>query len=73
MIAIKIRIGTGSGCAHDRIEPAEELILKGNIDYLVFECLSEKSMADSMAEKLKDGSKGYNSMLEERRSFLCML
>lgn len=66
MIPINIRIGTGSGCAHDRIEPAEELILKGNIDYLVFECLSEKSMADSMAEKLKDSTKGYNCMLEER-------
>lgn len=66
MIFIKIRLGTGSGCACDRIEPAEELILKGDIDYLVFECLSEKSMAESMEEKLLDHSKGYNSMLEER-------
>lgn len=48
------------------MEPAEDLILKGNIDYLVFECLSEKTMAESMAEKLKDPTKGYNSMLEER-------
>lgn len=66
MRVIKVRLATASGCACDRLEPAEDLILHGNIDYLVFECLSEKSMAESMLEKLQDETKGYNCMLEER-------
>ncbi len=66
MIYIKIRLGTGAGCSCDRIEPAQELILKGDINYLIFECLSEKSMAESMKEKMLDPQKGYSSMLEER-------
>ena len=37
----KIRIGCGAGCSYDRVEPAVELVLKGNLDYLVFECLAE--------------------------------
>ena len=35
-----IRIGSGAGYSGDRIEPALELAEKGDIDYLVFECLA---------------------------------
>ena len=35
-----IRIGSGAGYSGDRIEPAVELAEKGNIQYLVFECLA---------------------------------
>ena len=64
-----IRIGVGSGgCSYERMEPAVELAEKGNIDYLVFECLSERTMADAQSEKMADPSKGYNSMLHERMS-----
>ena len=35
-----IRIGAGAGYSGDRIEPAVELVEKGEIDYLVFECLA---------------------------------
>ncbi len=35
----KIRIGAGAGCCKDRIEPVEELLAKGRLDYLVFETL----------------------------------
>ena len=34
----KIRIGSGAGYAGDRIEPAVELMEKGNLDYIIFEC-----------------------------------
>jgi hypothetical protein len=34
-----IRLGVGAGYAGDRIEPAVELAEKGEIHYLVFECL----------------------------------
>ena len=33
----KIRIGSGAGYAGDRIEPAVELMEKGNLDYIIFE------------------------------------
>ena len=36
----KIRIGSGAGYAGDRIEPAVELMEKGNLDYIIFECLA---------------------------------
>lgn len=63
----KIRIGCGSGgCTYERLEPAIELLEKGNLDYLVFECLAERTLARLQREKLKNPSKGYNPMLEVR-------
>lgn len=38
----KIRIGSGAGYAGDRIEPAVELMEKGNLDYIIFECLADR-------------------------------
>jgi hypothetical protein len=65
----KIRIGCGSGgCAYERIEPAIELVCKGNIDYLVFECLSERTITDAQKDRIADPAKGYNPMLQERMS-----
>lgn len=63
----KIRIGCGSGgCAFERLEPAIELVEKGNIDYLIFECLSERTIAEAQRQKNSNPEKGYNPMLEER-------
>ena len=62
-----IRIGCGSGgCAFERIEPAVELLEKGRLDYLIFECLAERTIANAQKEKQRDPSKGYNPMLEVR-------
>ena len=36
-----IRIGSGAGYAGDRLEPSLELIEKGNLDYISYECLAE--------------------------------
>lgn len=62
----KIRIGSGAGYAGDRLEPALELIEKGNIDYICFECLAERTIAIAQKAKLVDPSKGYNGLLEHR-------
>ena len=63
----KIRIGCGAGgCTYERMEPALELLHKGNLDYIVFECLAERTIANAQKEKLHVPSKGYNPMLEER-------
>lgn len=61
-----IRIGAGAGTALDIIEPAVELIEKGNLDYICFECLAERTLAWANLEKLENPEKGYNSMLEDR-------
>lgn len=41
----KIRIGSGAGFAGDRIEPAVEIMEKGKVDYIIFECLAERTIA----------------------------
>ncbi len=61
-----IRIGSGAGYAGDRLEPALELIEKGNLDYISFECLAERTIAIGTEAKLKDPTKGYNGLLEHR-------
>ncbi len=61
-----IRIGSGAGYAGDRLEPALELIEKGNIQYISFECLAERTIAIGQQAKLKDPTKGYNGLLVHR-------
>jgi hypothetical protein len=61
-----IRIGAGAGYAGDRIEPAVELAEKGHLDYLVFECLAERTIALAQQRKREDPSLGYDPLLAER-------
>ena len=49
----KIRIGSGAGYAGDRIEPAVELMEKGNLDYIIFECLAELPLRSDSRTKRK--------------------
>ncbi len=62
----KIRIGSGAGYAGDRIEPAVELMEKGDLDYIMFECLAERTIAIGQQDKMKNPKKGYNQLLEAR-------
>ncbi|MDR2092603.1 MAG: DUF1446 domain-containing protein [Azoarcus sp.] len=61
-----IRIGAGAGYSGDRIEPALELAEKGDIQYLVFECLAERTIALAQQARRKDPEKGYDPLLAER-------
>jgi Acyclic terpene utilisation family protein AtuA len=61
-----IRIGSGAGYSGDRIEPAVELAEKGAIDYLVFECLGERTVALAQQARMKNPDSGYDPLLEER-------
>ncbi|MEA2942188.1 MAG: hypothetical protein QOD09_2717 [Bradyrhizobium sp.] len=61
-----IRIGSGAGYSGDRIEPAVELAEKGGIDYLVFECLGERTVALAQQARMKNPDSGYDPLLEER-------
>jgi hypothetical protein len=61
-----VRIGAGAGYAGDRWEPAVELIERGGIDYIVFECLAERTIARETLARRKDPYAGYNPRLEAR-------
>lgn len=61
-----LRIGCGASYAGDRIEPAVDLAARGNLDYLVYETLAERTIAAAQLERLKDPGAGYNELMEER-------
>ncbi len=61
-----IRIGAGAGYSGDRIEPAIELAEKGDLDYLVFECLAERTIALAQQARMSDPRGGYDPLLGER-------
>ncbi|HEX4328624.1 MAG TPA: acyclic terpene utilization AtuA family protein [Burkholderiales bacterium] len=62
----KVRIGAGAGTSDDRMTPALELAERGQIDYLVFECLAERTVARENQSRSKDANKGYSPSLHER-------
>nr|WP_314490965.1 acyclic terpene utilization AtuA family protein [uncultured Pseudomonas sp.] len=61
-----IRIGAGAGYSGDRIEPAIELAQQGELDYLVFECLAERTIALAQQARLLDPDAGFDPLLAER-------
>ena len=61
-----LRIGAGAGYSGDRIAPALELAEKGQLDYLVFECLAERTIALAQLERSKDAATGFDPMLVAR-------
>jgi len=61
-----IRLGSGAGYSGDRIEPAVELAEHGDIDYLVFECLAERTIALAQQAKQNDPGSGFDPLLEAR-------
>ncbi|MGJ5206183.1 acyclic terpene utilization AtuA family protein [Bradyrhizobium sp. HKCCYLR20261] len=61
-----IRIGAGAGYSGDRIEPAVELAENGGLNYLVFECLAERTIALAQQARMKDPSVGYDPLLAAR-------
>ncbi|WP_226477217.1 acyclic terpene utilization AtuA family protein [Pseudomonas sp. MWU16-30323] len=61
-----LRIGSGAGYSGDRIEPAVELAEQGDLDYLVFECLAERTIALAQQARISDPQGGYDPLLSER-------
>ena len=62
----KVRVGSGAGYSGDRIDPAVELARFGDLDYLVFECLAERTIALAQQNKQIGASDGYDPLLVER-------
>src|SRR5215470_19680844 len=62
----RLRIGAGAGTSDDRMVPALELAERGGIDYLVFECLAERTIARENLSRKKNPEQGYSPSLHER-------
>ncbi|WP_241301582.1 acyclic terpene utilization AtuA family protein [Burkholderia cenocepacia] len=62
----RVRIGGGAGYSGDRIEPAVELAEHGQLDYLVFECLAERTIAIAQQARRNDPALGYDPLLDAR-------
>lgn len=61
-----LRIGAGAGFSGDRIDPAVELVERGDLDVLVFECLAERTIALAQQAKVDRADGGYDPLLEAR-------
>ena len=61
-----LRNGCGAGYSGDRIEPAIELVERGELDVVVFECLAERTIAIAQQARAADPSAGYDPRLDER-------
>ncbi len=62
-----IRVGAGAGTSDDRMVPALELAERGDIDYLVFECLAERTVS----RKIWRAAKTRNSAIRRRCTRAC--
>jgi len=60
------RIGAGAGYAGDRIDPAQALAERGELDALVFECLAERTIALAQLRRAQDPRAGYDPLLAAR-------
>ena len=65
-----LRIGAGAGFSGDRLEPAAVLAERGRVQYLVLECLGERTVALAQLRKRRDPARGYDPLLERRVELL---
>ena len=61
-----LRLRTGAGFSSDRLDPALDLVLRGELDFIVFECVGERTLAFGHRDRLNDADAGYNPWLERR-------
>ncbi|MBS8226374.1 acyclic terpene utilization AtuA family protein [Vannielia litorea] len=61
-----VRIGAGAGFQGDRLAPAVDLAERGALDYLVFECLGERTIALAQQDRISHPEAGYDPLLARR-------
>src|SRR5258708_34235425 len=61
-----VRVGSGAGTSDDRLIPALELAERGDIGYLVFECLAERTVSRENLSRSKNPDQGYSPSLHAR-------
>ncbi len=60
------RLGAGAGFSSDRLDPAVDLVDRGHLNAIVFECMGERTLAFGYRDRQLDSSLGYNRWLERR-------
>ncbi len=68
-----LRIGAGAGFAADRVDPAVALARHAHLDYLIFECLAERTIALAQLSRHRGRSAGFDPMLTERMEAVLLL
>lgn len=61
-----MRIGCGAGFSTDRLGPACDLVARGRLDVIIFECVGERTLAFAHRDRRADPGRGYNAQLEAR-------
>ncbi|HET7097926.1 MAG TPA: acyclic terpene utilization AtuA family protein [Casimicrobiaceae bacterium] len=61
-----LRLGGGAGFAGDRLDAPLDLADRGELDYLVLECLAERTIALAQLRRRRDPTAGYDARLAER-------
>ena len=61
-----LRLGGGAGFAGDRLDAPMDLAERGVLDYLVLECLAERTIALAQLRRRRDPATGYDARLTER-------
>lgn len=61
-----VRLGGGAGFAGDRLDAPVDLAERGKLDYLVLECLAERTIALAQLRRRRDPATGYDARLHER-------
>lgn len=69
----RVRLGSGAGFAGDRLDAAAELAAAGELDYLVLECLAERTIALAQLRRRRDPATGFDTRLVERMESLLPL
>src|SRR5215218_8131110 len=61
-----VRLGGGAGFAGDRLDAPVDLAERGELDYLILECLAERTIALAQLRRRRDPARGYDTRLHER-------
>jgi hypothetical protein len=61
-----MRIGCGAGFAGDRMDGGDQLVAVGDLDYLVLECLAERTIALRQLERRSHEERGFDPWLVRR-------
>lgn len=61
-----VRLGEGAGTSRAWLEPAYDLAERGQLDFLLFECLAERTIAFAQLERLAKPDAGYDPLLLTR-------
>jgi len=62
----RLRLGGGAGFAGDRLDAPVHLAEHGALDYLVLECLAERTIALAQMRRRHDPTKGFDARLTQR-------